>query len=419
MTGQRSAFAASLIVGFGRVVSTGALAAAAVLAARELAPAGRGALAVLVTISSLTAVLLASGIALAGRSLLVESDRPIALRDYLGLTGTASAVSALLLVIAAVSVIPLAGVHPDKAGVAALALHGAAGAAGVLTLNALYAYGAFASAVAAEVVGSASALAGTGALVITGNGGAADYVLPLAAGLALQTVVALWALRRHGLGVGVDQSSWKRLLRRGAAGTGVGLAQAATYRFDRYLVGLFTTTAQTGLYSAAATGAELLRLVPTAAGQVILHRTAVGSRVTREARALRRHAIWATVLLAILFAAAARPLLLAVLGEAYVPARAALVLLLVAELATASFLIDSSMLTGLGAVGTASRAAIIGFAVVTALDVVLIPWLGIEGAAIASIVGYASMAAAARRSLSTRRGSPRPPAGDVGGSPAG
>lgn len=411
VTGTRSSSLSSVYLAFGRMGSIGALAASAVLATRELAPAGRGVLAVLVTASSLVALLLTTGVSLAARSLLVSSGSDRAeLGHYLGLGLVLMSIVAALLAIAGVTLIPYASVPPAAAEVGLLMVHGAATVASVLLTNALYAYGAFGIASLTDVSGGVTTLAATAALAAVGSSRPRDYLAVLAIGLTVQSAADLLVLRNRGLRPRFDAASWFRLASRGAAGTGVGVAQAATYRFDRYLVGLFASPAQVGLYAAAATGAELVRLAPMAVGQVLLHRVAVASGLTPELRRLRRLAIGFTAMTALVLAGLAKPLLSGVLGPAYAPADTALVILLVAEVATASFLINSSLLAGLGRLGSASRAAITGFVTVTALDLILVPAHGIEGAALASLLGYLAMALVAHRALSSDRGSPPPPA---------
>lgn len=420
LTGIRSSSLSSAYLALGRAASTGTLAVAAVLAARELAPGGRGVLAVLVTTSSLAALLVTTGVSLAGRVLLVspKADR-VTLGAYAGLGMALMVAVTALLAAAGLTLVPLTDIHPSGAQLAVLMLHGAATVAAILSANALYAYGSFAAAPLAEIAGGTAALAATATLAASGNTRPGDYLAAMALGLVVQTTTALVPLRTRGLRLRYHSAAWRRLLRQGAAGTGVGVAQAATYRFDRYLVGLFASSAQVGLYSAAATGAELVRLVPTAVGQVVLHRVAVAGQETEEARRLRRVAIGCTAVVGLLIAAFARPLLTAVLGSDYSSADRALVLLLAAEVATAWFLLDSSLLAGLGRVGSASRAAVLGFLTVTALDLALVPSWGIEGAAIASIVGYVVMAGVARRALNSDRGSPPPHAAAGGENPVG
>lgn len=412
VTGAGSSSLSSAYLAFGRVGSIGALATSAILSARELAPAGRGVLVVLVTVSSLTALLFTTGVTMAGRVLLVStrSDRA-ELGHYLGLGLALMSVVAVVLAIAGVTVVPSASVRPAGGEVALLMLHGAATVASVLLTNALYAYGAFGVASLTELSGGITTLAATAALAAAGSTRPRAYLAVLAGGLSVQSGAALFALRNRGLRPRLHAASWSRLLRRGAAGTGVGVAQAATYRFDRYLVGLFASPAQVGLYSAAATAAELLRLVPTAVGQVVLQRVAVAGELIPEGRRLGRLAVGFTAVTALVLAGLAKPLLSRVLGAAYAPADTALIVLLVAEVATAWFLVDSSMLAGLGRFGSASRAAITGFVTVTAFDFLLIPEHGIEGAAVASLLGYLAMALVARRAVvNSRRGSSPPPA---------
>jgi len=213
----------------------------------------------------------------------------------------------------------------------------------------------------------------------------------------LQTALALWSLRRVGVGVRptYDNTTWRLLLRKGRYGIPSSIGQALTFRVDRYLVGLFLNPAAVAIYSVAATAPELLRLPSLALGQPLVYRFASGSASLGDFRRVRRLCLAMTVLMAAAIAVAAPLLIRIAFGSEYLGAVTPLRVLLLGELGICMFYLNGATLTGINKLKEAAIAATIGLGIVVLLDLVLIPVLGLAGAAWASVIAYSAMGAAA------------------------
>jgi O-antigen/teichoic acid export membrane protein len=88
-----------------------------------------------------------------------------------------------------------------------------------------------------------------------------------------------------------------------------------------------------------------------------------------------------------------------VFGQEFRSAVLPLLILLVAEVAIASFHLDSACLAGSARLRAAAGAALVGLTVVVLGDLLLIPRFGLQGAAWASVLAYSAMALRARRAL--------------------
>ncbi len=394
-------------------LATVAMALSAVVAARSLGPAGRGILALQITVTSLTALLITLGTTISCRTALVEKSDRVILSDYVGLSMVLALFAGLVSFLVASVVLPIAGVDLVTADAVAVALHGVGLLAGSAALNALYAYGHFRVAAALEVGLGLVALGLTCLAAQMATTSVRAYVGALALAQLLPVLGALARLRANGHAISPRCSgrSWRRLIRSGLPAMGLAVSQSAAYRFDRYLVGIFLTPTAVGLYSVAATFAELLRLVPTSIGQVLLHRVATaGSSASQVAQSYKKALLLSAAPVAA-FLVIGDSLLVLVFGDAYAPSATPFRILVIGEIAVASFLLDSSVLAGRNVAAGASLCAGGGLAVITILDVWLIKRHGIEGAAWASLAGYVFMAVAARR-LTIR--SDAPPLGETG-----
>ena len=366
--------------------------------------------------STLLAVLLCGGCTWGQEWHSSRGEDRLELGDYFGLCVLIIGLQNLFCVVAAVTILPLAGAHLSVLGVFTFVVHGTVTSAALHDAEPGLHLRQFRQVATADVLGSVGGLGVTYWLTTGSTAAPAGFLGALAFGAALQAVLTFLMLEDRPR-PRVATSAWRRTIRQGVSGTGIGVAQAATYRFDRYLVGLFATPTAAGLYSVAATGAELIRLVPSALGQIALRRTAQAGRVSENHTRTRAIAVGLTAaacLVSIVFAPWA---LRTALGARYEPAADALRLLLVAEVFTASFLIDSAVLAGKGRLRVASSISIIGFAVITLLDFAAIPRFGIAGAAVASIVAYAVMAGMAWWALNTPGAVQPPPGAGAGGSP--
>ncbi|MEO7556253.1 MAG: polysaccharide biosynthesis C-terminal domain-containing protein [Acidimicrobiales bacterium] len=380
-----------------KAVATAASSGAAIIAARVLGPGGRGQLALEVTLVTLAMGLLATSVAIAGRLHLVGDD-PTSPDHYFGLGAVVVVLQTGVCAVIALVLLPLAGVPRSSALVLGPMLFGAVLVAAYISTNALYAYGRFVQAGILDSGSSVVTLVASVGLLAADVRTVSWYLAAFTAGSLAELLAGVWFHRRNNLRIRprVDRAAWRTLLRTGVPATGLGVAQSATYRLDRYLVGLFLTPSFVGVYAVAGTITELLRLVPFAVSQVLLHRVAANLLTERFQQRVHTLTVALTALEITLLGLLAPVIVPAVFGRAYLGAVTPLRILLVGELAVSSFLIDSSTLMGRRRPGAAAQAAVLALVVVTALDLALIPAFQLAGAAWASVVGYWAMATLAR-----------------------
>ncbi len=169
------------------------------------------------------------------------------------------------------------------------------------------------------------------------------------------------------------------------------LLQFFNYRLDVLVVSYFLGITQVGLYTTAVAVGEALWYTPEAIATVLFPRTASAS--PEEARTftplVSRQVFAPTLLIGVLLAVFSRPIVLPIFSGTYSESIPALRLLLPGVVLLALGKVLAGDLAGRGLLlyntigsATALIATVVG-------DLLLIPRLGIDGAAIASSVSYA------------------------------
>ena len=373
-----------------RMLSNGAVAAVAVVTARQLQPSGRGILVLLLTLATFTVLVCGLGVSTSGRMYLV-GEASLRLSDYLGLSAVLTALEVGLAILVGVVLLPLVHVSVSLSHMLVLGALGGSLLYTYLLNAALNAYGQNVAASAVDAFGSVAQLVAVAGLVAGGVTAVVPYAAAIVAGNLIQAVVALVMLRRagHEIRHRYHREPWVRLVRTGAPGIAMDLSQVLTFKLDRYLIGFFLTPAAVGVYSVAASAPELLRLPTLALSQPIFHRLASGTAKVRDFDRTRLLCLAVTgVLSAATFFVAPRavPLLF---GDSYASAITPLRILLLAEFGITVYYLDaSSLAAGLNRLSDAAAAAVVGLVLVVVGDLLLIPDHGIVGAAWASVLAY-------------------------------
>jgi len=185
-----------------------------------------------------------------------------------------------------------------------------------------------------------------------------------------------------------------------------GVADFTTLRLDQMMLGGMASSAAIGLYVVAVRLSEVTTFVAGALADALMPEVA-GSRAGDQAEALLgrtlRLTLYANVLVLIPLWLAA-PLILRILfGQSFVPATGAFRWLLVAAVVWSASAIVISGLQGFGYPGLSTIARFLSAAVTAPALLILIPRMGIKGAAIASLIGYTVMLLAALVGLIQRR----------------
>ena len=194
------------------------------------------------------------------------------------------------------------------------------------------------------------------------------------------------ARKREGLPISVRAFAYYALR------TGfVSLVTVLNYRADLYVVALLTTTAALGQYAVAISAAEGL-LVVTQVGAIVTS-PHVGGMERREAARLTAKCVRATLLMTIPICAAfyaIAPLLVQILyGGAYLPLVPALRILLIAVLILSVGSPISNFFTlNRGKPEIALTSAVLGALVCMGVSWLLVPRVGMAGAALATAVAY-------------------------------
>ena len=214
----------------------------------------------------------------------------------------------------------------------------------------------------------------------------------LAMAVATWLTLRILGFARSGAALrGVNLKVAKSLLGYGLPYAAIALLQNTSYRCDVLLIQGFLGNSSVGHYSIATTLGELLWYLPAAIGFVLFPRTAAMDRASagRETAALCRWALGLTACGAIGLGLVAEPLIQTLYGTAYLPAAGPLRLLLVGIVANTWYAVLSGYLLGQGQLRNLAGAALVGAALNVALNLALIPRLGLDGAALASSVAYA------------------------------
>lgn len=174
----------------------------------------------------------------------------------------------------------------------------------------------------------------------------------------------------------------------------VSLVNAVTllnYRADLYIVALFLSPAALGMYTIAVAGAESL-LVPTQVAALVTS-PHIGSLDVRAAAALTARCVRHNLLIAIvvcgLLFVLARPLVTLLYGQQFLPLVPAFDVLLIGVVALSlSSPVSSYFTLKLGRPQVALVLAGIAATVCIATTLILLPELGMTGAAVGSTAGY-------------------------------
>lgn len=172
------------------------------------------------------------------------------------------------------------------------------------------------------------------------------------------------------------------------------LAERLHFRANTFLLNAFIGVGATGVFSVALGLAETLWYLPTSFGLVLFSRAVRGGREGANiASAMTRVVVAVMTLAAIPLWLVAPALVAIVYGEAFSEAGRALQLMLPGVVAYSIVAVLTHPLIAWGAPGRVTAVLVVGLAVNLAANILLIPRLGMDGAALASTISYAATAA--------------------------
>ena len=235
--------------------------------------------------------------------------------------------------------------------------------------------------------------------------------LAMWAATSLLGTIALWigagrAARRTAPS---GEATYGQLLRYGLPLYPASLTSFFSSRADVFLIAaiLVEASAALGYYTMAVTLAEMATYLPSAVSSVFLPHVASAARedADRHVTTVARGTILLTGITALLLAPAGT-LLIALVLPAFAPALPALYVLLPAVVSLAIARVVGEYVSGIGLTGRTSAAMVLGFSVNLVANVILIPRLGIVGAAAASLLSYTTTAVAITLIASRLAGAP-------------
>lgn len=164
------------------------------------------------------------------------------------------------------------------------------------------------------------------------------------------------------------------------------------YRADMFLLNLFTGAAAVGVYSVAVGLAERMWIVSSSVSTVMLPRIASLDGEETKRRQLTpliaRHVLWFSLAMGMVTWALARWGIVLLYSDAYLESATALRLLLPGIVALSFSKIMANDIAGRGRPEINSRQSAIAFGVNIIANLILIPRLGVGGAALATTISY-------------------------------
>lgn len=226
--------------------------------------------------------------------------------------------------------------------------------------------------------------------VATAEGFVAVMLVGSAVGVGLYLPAALHVNAIRG------EAGLRTVIRFAAPSHGANVLQYLNYRVDLFLVAYFRDLREVGLYALAVTLAQLVWLVSNAVATAVFARVGSARDDLQESAnrtaALSRSFLVIQLVLAGILAILAKPLLQILYGTAFEPALTAIWLLLPGVAVFGSARVLGAHIAGLGRPHLNLVVSASSLVVTLALDLLLIPSFGMNGAAIASTASYASAA---------------------------
>jgi O-antigen/teichoic acid export membrane protein len=392
---RRSTFLASAVATYATTIAVAVLSLVNVLiVARALHAVGRGEVAFLTTVASLTAQLAAFGIPQASSNFAGRRpEQTPAVATNAVLIAAFAGLGAIGVVAGLFAIVPAAGGDVDAplrwlavASVPMLIVQACLQAIVLVHFR-------FAAYNASLLVTPVLNVAVNGVLALTGGLTVGLAVGAWIAGQLVATVILATTVARGLGGFGRPEGALAgRAARFGAQAYAGRVLYASNYRLDQWIVASIAGSRELGVYSVAVAWTEALFLLPTALS------AAQRGDVTRADRAsAARHAATvfrATVLLTVVSGAAMvalAPFLAETLfGSEFADATGQIRVLVLGAFGIAALKLLGSVLTAQGRPLRETAAVAVAFVVMIVLDALLIPSHGGMGAAIASAAAYSA-----------------------------
>jgi polysaccharide transporter, PST family len=221
------------------------------------------------------------------------------------------------------------------------------------------------------------------------------FAAAITAEAALATVLLIRRWRADGLAVGVGSATWRELRYLLATGWPLviaGMSISVYMRIDQIMLGRMAGDSGVGLFSAAVRVSEALYFLPLAVTASVAPALTAARRRSvaeyeRRMLSVMRVLVWLALGVALIFATLSRPIIHALYGPAYGGAAPVLSIHAWVGVLVSMSLVSGQWLTNEGYLTYTMYQTLAGAAVNVGLNLILIPRLGIVGAALASCAG--------------------------------
>lgn len=244
-----------------------------------------------------------------------------------------------------------------------------------------------------ELVRGAGSLAAVGVLLLGPLRSDSGFVIGLAAGYGLAAAIGLVVTDRSGASIlpRFDGGVAREAVGFGIRGQAGNIFTFLGSRLDLLLVPALLDLRAAGLYVIAVRVSDVVGQAATAAASLVFPRVAgLADQGTELTERTVRMMLVVVVAMAVVLGLMGETLLRIAFGPAYEASTTALLILLVATIPLSVSRIVSADLKGRGRPGLVSWAAVVTVLTTVALDLLLIPAFGIEGASVASLLAYAA-----------------------------
>jgi O-antigen/teichoic acid export membrane protein len=377
-------------VAVARLLASGSALVVAAISARQLGPGGRGEIVFVVTVAMLCSEIVSLGANVSGRiHILRRSD--VLIEDYLGLATVLVGVQALLVTLILVTVGPARfGLDPTICllgvvlGVAMFFAH--------MMVDAAFAVRRTLETGIRDMIIGVLPMFLVVLVAVRGQLSVSLVIGLTALGYVAGGAYLWWVVRRRTDRARFVPSRWLLILRSGIPVLAGSLGQTVAFRADRLMVGLMSTTAALGVYSMAATTAELPRILLIPVTQILANRIAIGDITIHALSSILRRLVLAYGVLMVGVAVVGAAVITPIVGPGFEAVRDSIAVLALSEGLLGLFFVSSSVLTGLGRFRRLPAPSLCGAAVIVVADMVVVPRFGGSGAAWVRVAGFGSMA---------------------------
>ena len=181
----------------------------------------------------------------------------------------------------------------------------------------------------------------------------------------------------------------KALLGYGVRGWLGTISQQFNYRLDVFIVNIFVGVAGVGQYSLAVTLAESLWYIPDSVSTILMPRTAAYPQAALSfTPRVARNTVFITAVGAVIMALVSYPFMTLVYGNRFAPSVSPFLALLPGIISLSLGKVLANDLAGHGKPESGAWSSTVSLVVTVVLDFLLIPRMGITGAALASTLSY-------------------------------